>query len=98
MKERMSLNMEDLELVNGGTIDDTRKLVWELALNNYGSFAKAGPNGGAVADYDKLNSFFASKGYTFLYSEYDDTPNLYAKDGRSITTDEMIKLINAHTL
>ena len=95
MTERMNLSMEELGMVNGGTINETCLLDFYLFAYGYGNFGKKGPDG--YLDVDQYRSFFASKGYTVFLSN-DGSPNSYTKDGRSIGNEEMLKLIMNHEL
>lgn len=71
MSRRMNLNMEDLEMVNGGTRNESLYLVLRLACDGYGKFMTSD----VKVDYAGMKNFFASKGYKFIPSE--DEQNIF---------------------
>ena len=83
-------NAEELENVTGGTSGESFMLVLWLHQKGYGNFATDDNQ----IDYDKMISFFASKGYTFIPSE--DEPNLFVdrdglRYGQDYIVDNLIK-------
>ena len=86
------LNAKELEHVTGGTFGETFMLVLWLHQKGYGNFATDDN-----IDYDKLNSFFASKGYKFIPSE--DEPNVFIdRDGVRYGQDYIDNLIKTQQL
>ena len=74
MTERMNLNMEDLEMVNGGNVNESYSLALSLCLKGHGNYLCS--NGSyIVADTDKIADFFESRGWTFIPSA--DGANLF---------------------
>ena len=75
MTERMNLNMEDLEMVNGGDQFETGFIAFWLKLRGYGNFIHDDGRGKTAVDVDGMADFFESRGWTFIPSE--DGANLY---------------------
>ena len=92
MTDRMNLNMEDLEMVNGGSEFETGHVAAMLTLGRYGNFYNL--NKGSInVDTDGIVDFFESKGWNFIPSE--DGNNLYVdNNGLRIDQAKVIDLIN----
>ncbi len=85
MTERMNLNMEDLEMVNGGTDDETFQLALILFLTGHGNHLCY--NGSYMdADTDKIANTFESRGWNFIPSK--DGKNLYV-DNNGLRFDQI---------
>ena len=86
MTERMNLNMEDLEMVNGGTSDETGALGLILIMKGYSNYVTI------PVDLDRLKDFCASKGYTFVPSEKEE--NIFIdQEGNTYNTYEIVRKI-----
>ena len=88
MRERMNLNMEDLEMVNGGTDSETFQLALLLIVGGHGNFL-CSDGSHIVADTDKIADFFESRGWNFIPSA--DGANLYVDNNGLRFNHEKIK-------
>lgn len=64
---RMNLNIEDLEMVNGGTDQGTYDMAVLLTEKGYGNFHTGNPNGngGYIINKEAVHAFLESKNYNF---------------------------------
>ena len=84
MKE---LNLNELEMVNGGTKDETSELFTYLLFLGYGR--KCLTEG--RVDVEKIKGLFAERGYKYKPSESGQ--NFFEKDGLLYGQDYIIHLI-----
>ena len=96
MTERMNLNMEDLEMVNGGNVNESYSLALSLCLKGHGNYLCS--NGSyIVADTDKIADFFESRGWTFIPSW--NKANLYIdNNGLRVAEDDVFTLVGKKKL
>ena len=97
MRERMNLNMEDLEMVNGGDQFETGFIAFWLSTYGYGNFIHDNGKGKASVDTDEIMDFFESRGWNFIPSE--DGDNLYVdNNGHRYDKFKLLGRIQARTL
>lgn len=67
MINKEAINMEELEKIVAGTIDESARLIIPLADAGHGAFIKNNyPERNDFVDIEKMQEFFASKGYKFI--------------------------------
>ena len=94
MCDRAELTANQAEQVNGGTTFDSLRLHVVLGVNGYGDFTKANSN---YPDIDKMKSFFASKGYTFIHTTKDEDVFIDS-EGNTHDVTYIVRLIINNTL
>lgn len=93
MEDTKKLEEEFLEATNGGTISESAALCAQLLLAGKGFFGKANTDRNDICDIERLQEFFASKGYKFVPG-FGDQPNVfYGPDGLPYGNDYMCMLI-----
>jgi hypothetical protein len=84
---------EFLEAANGGTVTESARLCALLLLAGKGFFGKKNKDRNDICDIEKLQKFFASKGYKFIPG-FGDQPNVFiGPDGLPYGNDYMCMLI-----
>ena len=93
MDDTKKLEEEFLKATNGGTVSETAQLCTELLFAGKGFFGKVNPDRDDICDIERLQEFFASKGYRFVPG-FGDQPNMfYGPDGLPYGNDYMCMLV-----
>ena len=96
MRERMNLNMEDLEMVNGGTDSESFQLALILFTKGYGVFTYF-KDSHIYTDIDKIADFFESRGWNYIPSA--NGANLYVdNNGHRLDQTKVLNMLQEKKL
>ena len=94
MIDKDSISMEELEKIVAGTIDESARLIIPLAIAGHGTFIKNNyPERNDFVDIEKMQEFFASKGYKFIPGFGDEMNVFVGPDNLRYGNDYIIYLL-----